>query len=188
MEEIEIEYKALLTQAQFMEILHAYPFPKEPVLQTNHYFETEDFALKDMASALRIREISGEYVITLKEAKSDHVLETHDTIDKETFTAWKNGHITFAHASGKALKRLGIKAEELRYVGALTTSRYSFTEAAVTYCLDKSEYANQVDYELEIEEASPGQAKAIFDQIVAQTGMTNIVSETKIARFFNAIQ
>jgi len=187
-EEIEIEYKTLLTKEQFSDILHRYPFPKEPVVQTNHYFETKNFALKQKAAALRIREIAGKYVITLKEAKTDHVLETHDTIDKETFIAWKNDQITFANASGDALKRLGIKAEELRYVGSLTTTRYSFTKADVTYCLDKSTYANQVDYELEIEEASPGEAKSIFDKIVTQSKVTNIVSETKIARFFKAIE
>lgn len=186
-EEIEIEYKAMLHKKQFDAILAAYPFPNEPVVQTNHYFETDDFALKKANAALRIREIKGAYVVTLKQAKTDHVLETHDTITSEMFTAWTEGKIAFPPAIGKALAKLSIHAADLHYAGALTTKRYTFEKDNVHYCLDESHYAGITDYELEIEESTYGSAVDIFQKIIATFGIEEVVSETKIARFFEAI-
>lgn len=186
--EIEIEYKAMLTKEQFNNVLAHFPFPKQPIQQTNHYFETTNFALKAANAALRIREINNQYVITLKQKMTNHVLETHDTIDTTIFHDWINGRITFATETGKSLAAIGIQPLDLQYVGALTTRRYTFTKDAVTYCLDESEYANITDYELEIEESSFGRAKDIFHEIINQFAIDNVESVTKIARFSQAIQ
>lgn len=186
-EEIEIEYKAMLQKEQFEAILAAYPFPNEAIVQTNHYFETDDFALREANAALRIREISENYVITLKQAKTNHVLETHDTITAKMFTAWTKGEIIYPPAINKALTELGIESANLTYVGALTTKRYTFEKDKVHYCLDESHYAGITDYELEIEESTFGSAIDIFLKIIGEFAIEEVVSETKIARFFAAI-
>lgn len=185
-EEIEIEYKAMLTKEQFDAIFAVYPFPNEPVVQTNHYFETDDFALKEANAALRIRDMSGAYVVTLKQAKTDHVLETHDTITAEEFSDWVDDKIIYPPAINKALTKLNIHAADLHYAGALTTKRYTFEKDKVHYCLDESHYAGIRDYELEIEESTFGSAGDIFQKIMREFAIEEVISETKIARFFAA--
>ena len=46
-QEIEIEYKTLLTKQEFTTLLHALSFPQDSVSQTNYYFDTINFALKE---------------------------------------------------------------------------------------------------------------------------------------------
>lgn len=56
-ETIEIEFKNLLTKVEYEKLLNAFNVKDEQIIcQTNHYFDTPDFTLKDLGSALRIRE------------------------------------------------------------------------------------------------------------------------------------
>lgn len=66
-QEIEIEYKNLITIDEYNQLLTAYPFPQEGKKQINYYFETADRKLQHQGCALRIREKSDTYHITLKE-------------------------------------------------------------------------------------------------------------------------
>ncbi|WP_212685903.1 CYTH domain-containing protein, partial [Salmonella enterica] len=79
-QEIEIEFKNLLTEEEYLKLLSNLPFPKYSQTQTNYYFETEDFSLKAHGSALRIREKNGNYTLTLKETHELGLLETHDAL------------------------------------------------------------------------------------------------------------
>lgn len=55
-QEIEIEFKNLLTKNEFEKLTQAYQLDNEDfVLQENHYFDTKSFALKHKGAALRIR-------------------------------------------------------------------------------------------------------------------------------------
>src|SRR5699024_12135520 len=92
-QEIEIEYKNLITEHEYNQILKAYPFPKEGVKQINHYFETAHRELGQMGYAIRIREKSNTYTLTLKEPHINGLLETHDTIPEEVFRMWLDGEI-----------------------------------------------------------------------------------------------
>src|SRR5699024_11542022 len=65
-QEIEIEYKTLLTKNEYNILLNALPFSSETIMQTNHYFETDDFKIERHHSALRIRNKGQRYTLTLK--------------------------------------------------------------------------------------------------------------------------
>src|SRR5699024_1815650 len=77
-QELEIEYKILLSEDKFKELLNNLNFPSNPVTQINYYFETPDLKLKQINSALRIREKNSHYIVTLKEPHKKGIIEIHD--------------------------------------------------------------------------------------------------------------
>src|SRR5699024_2293642 len=91
-QEIEIEYKNLLTKQEFDYLLGHFPFPQNSQKQTNFYFETENFSLKENGAALRIREKDGHYRLTLKEPHPDGLLETHDPLTEAEAMNWLQGN------------------------------------------------------------------------------------------------
>ncbi len=56
MQEIEIEFKNILTKQEFDTLLQWFQIKSEQFQpQTNYYFDTEDYLLKKNESALRIK-------------------------------------------------------------------------------------------------------------------------------------
>src|SRR5699024_6280641 len=94
-QEIEIEYKNLLTKQEFNHLLHHFSFPQPGKKQTNYYFETKNFTLKENRSALRIREKDGNYQLTLKEPHVNGLLETHDMLTESEAMDWLQGKGSF---------------------------------------------------------------------------------------------
>ena len=55
-QEIEIEFKNIITQEEFKQLLYTFSIKDEDfITQENHYFDTETFSLKNNGCALRIR-------------------------------------------------------------------------------------------------------------------------------------
>lgn len=187
MQEIEIEYKVLLSKEQYELLATSLPFPKTPITQVNHYFETEDFALKAQLSALRIREKEGKYFLTLKEVQEEGILETHDELNKEEFMSWLNGQPRPKEHTAKRLERLKIDIVKLKYFGSLTTERKTFSKDNLHYFLDKSIYHDKVDYELEIEAPNKEVGLQVFESILEKYQIEKKKPITKIERFFTSL-
>lgn len=187
-QEIEIEYKNLITEHEYNRLLVAYPFPKEGVKQINHYFETVEQKLEQHGCAIRIREKSNSYTITLKEPHIDGLLETHDSIQKETFQQWKNGNIVPQPNTSKQLRKLGFKPEDLVYKGSLETLRREIPYKKVLLVLDQSEYNGIIDYELELEAPTKTLGNQIFEAILQEQHIHKRNTPNKIKRFFTSLQ
>lgn len=183
-QEIEIEYKVLLSKENFELLANEMPFPKETVEQINYYFETKTFDLKKHYSALRIRKKNNGYILTLKEPYGEHILETHDPLTEEEFYNWINGNSTAKSNVSKQLKKLGVAEKELIYFGSLKTERKSFVNDGIEYVLDKSIYNGITDYELEIEAISAEKGLTVFKNLLQQFNIPQKDSITKIERFF----
>src|SRR5690625_5863964 len=112
-QEIEIEYKNLLTEDEFNLLLSTLPFSKECQVQKNYYFETNNFALRGKLSALRIREKKGSYQLTLKEPHPEGHLETHDFLTEKEALSWLHGNIIEKRHVFKQLENL--RSEEHTY-------------------------------------------------------------------------
>lgn len=186
-QEIEIEYKALLTKEQFDRLATALPFPAAASTQTNYYFETKQFDLKKQNSALRIRKKDNAYALTLKQPHTEGILETHDSLSEKEFLSWMNGKPFSAFHVGNKLEKMGINANSLLYYGLLTTERRSFKSDHIEYVLDESKYNGTIDYELEIEAPSKEIGEAAFEQLLAQFNIEPKEPITKIERFFNTL-
>src|SRR5690625_1656793 len=87
-QQIEIEFKTMLTKSQFNFLLTQLPFPINPIMQTNHYFETNEFSLRSKQAALRIREKATTYTLTLKEPHEEGLLETSERLTKTEMNEW----------------------------------------------------------------------------------------------------
>lgn len=82
-QEIEIEFKNMLTKQEFKNIASALQLTEKDFTdQKNHYFDTDSFALKQKHAALRIRRKNGKYVLTLKEPADVGLLETHQQLSE----------------------------------------------------------------------------------------------------------
>lgn len=183
-QEIEIELKTMLTKEEFERLNELLPFPKIAIQQINHYFETENFSLKEKQSALRIRQIDNEYVLTLKEPHKLGILETHDILTEGMFHDWVEGRRFEGSNVVKRLNSLNIKLNDLQYYGSLTTERKTFIQDQVSYMLDYSYYHGQSDYELEIEASTKAEATLAMKEILEQFHIVEKKAIPKIARFF----
>lgn len=185
MQEIEIEFKNLLTEKEYEMLLHAYPFPKKGTWQTNYYFETEDLNMSKKGAALRIREKNGTFRLTLKEPHPDGLLETHDVLSPEEARSFLDNKIIKKPNTAHQLEKLGINPFSLRYFGKLSTERRELKTRDCLLVLDYSQYNGLEDYELELEAPDIETGKAVFNEILAACGIEQRTTPNKIRRFFS---
>lgn len=186
-QEIEIEFKNLLTKKEYETLLEHLPFPKEGQKQINYYFESPDYKLRKKQSALRIREKNGEYRLTLKEPFGEGLLETHDALTFEEASSWIKGKPQAKKATTTQLQKMNIQLDELRYYGSLTTIRREYQDNGLIYVLDYSTYHNKEDYELEIEAIDRESGLKAIEHTLKQFGITKKETPNKIARFFQSL-
>jgi|SRR5690625_3163779 len=186
-QEIEIEFKNLLTKDEFDLLLNQLPFPAASDLQINYYFETKDFLLRQNKAALRIREKNNTYTLTLKQPHPAGLLETHDPLTKEEATSWITGKIIPQAETSNQLKQLGIPQEELLCFGQLVTKRKEIQFKNTIVVLDESTYNNHLDYELEVEAPYYQVGLQVFNNLLATYQIEKKHTPNKIERFFATI-
>ncbi|MEC1261519.1 CYTH domain-containing protein [Bacillus swezeyi] len=181
-QELEIEFKNLLTKKEFDQMKLYYQFsPKQFVTQKNHYYDTPSFSLKEKGAALRVREKQDRHVLTLKEPAPVGLTETHQSLpfqpDVESF------HIPDGPVLGR-LRDLGIESESLQYFGTLTTDRAEKKLPQGLIVLDRSRYLMVEDYEVEFEVTDYEQGKQDFTAILKSFGIPPRDTKNKIVRFY----
>lgn len=186
-QEIEIEFKILLTKDEFQRLLTDLPFPKKAITQTNYYFETDQFHLKNKRCALRIREKNRLFTATLKEPHSEGILETHDRLTENEANHWINGNIDYSKPTIRKLKQKEIPIDKLSYLGKLLTKRRNFKEGDICYFLDCNTYNGKVDYELEIESPSKKKGLRVLRQLIEAYSIKQKHTPNKIERFFQTL-
>lgn len=186
-QEIEIEYKNLLTKAEFDRLLKQYPFPEKATVQMNYYLETDRFLLKENGCALRIREKNNRYVLTLKEPHKNGLLETHDTLTEEEMRRILHGGTMVKKDVANRLYTLDIPLSSLHYYGELTTERRETTFDHALLVLDHSIYNDTNDYELEVEAPTETIGSRIFEQLLHRQGIPKRDTPNKIERFFTSL-
>lgn len=178
---IELEYKTLLTKEQFEKIKSNYPF-LEPKKQVNHYFDTDDKKMKARRSPLRIREIDDKYILTLKKPNNIGVLEYECEVQSLDFA---NNTIP-----NDILEALGdVTPNDVHEYGALTTYRSIFETELATICLDENFYVNEHDYEIEYEVKKEHDSLKMFKAFMYANGINNPKpAPGKASRFRKAIK
>ncbi|MEW4023587.1 CYTH domain-containing protein [Bacillus sp. YAF8] len=185
-QEIEIEFKNLVTKSEFQKLSEALGMKEHDFKQQiNHYFDTKDFSLKQKKSALRIREKNGAFVLTLKEPAAVGLLETHQELAKQPdLNSFKipEGPVK------RQLDGLGIHSEAICYFGTLSTERAEKESEKGLIILDHSRYLEKEDFELEFEAADWDEGKRAFEQLLKQFGIPQRVTKNKIQRFYEQKQ
>jgi uncharacterized protein YjbK len=184
-QEIEIEFKNLLTYEEFLQLISAFEIQKSDFnKQTNYYFDTEDFQLKNHKSALRIRFKKNTYTLTLKQQFEEHILETHQTIDKDIFPNVLRGMPLPEGEVTEVLSKLKIDTAEIKFLGELTTNRVELPYQEGFLVLDENHYLGKIDYELEYESADYKKGQQIFLELLKSKNIPERETKSKIHRFF----
>lgn len=187
-QEIEIEFKNLLTKEEFQTLCHNFHISNEQfVTQKNHYFDTPTFSLKEKGAALRIREKQQIYKLTLKEPAKVGLLETHQLLTKEEVKLALR--FSILPKSGPVIERikdLKVNLDHLQYFGTLTTDRAETKFKNGLIVLDHSRYLNKEDFEVEYEVQDEKQGKADFLILLQMHNIPVRKTENKIKRFYLA--
>lgn len=187
--EIEIEFKNLLTKDEFYKLQEVFQITESMFKeQTNYYFETPTFSFKNHGGALRIRQKSQSYVLTLKIRQAIGHLEIHQKLtESEAMNILETCYLPDGEVKDYITTK-SIEIEDLALLGKLTTKRVEFPYENGLLVLDHSTYLNQEDYELEYE---------VTDEIIGKNHFINLLSKyeipiretlNKIKRFFIAKQ
>ncbi|WP_270181648.1 CYTH domain-containing protein [Alkalihalobacillus sp. CinArs1] len=183
-QEIEIEFKNMLTEEEYDALLASYELSHDDIkTQTNDYFDSDQFILRDKGAALRVRKKKNRLVLTLKEPAQQGLLETHQNITEETFQSIKEtGQLPNGEVYQQVAK-LGL-AENLFHLGSLTTHRAEVKLPTGLLVLDHSEYLGCEDYELEFEVTDFEEGERAFYQLLEKHGIEIRKAKNKIQRFF----
>lgn len=184
-EAIEIEFKNLLTKKEYELLLQELNINEKQIFtQENHYFDTAEFTLKELAMALRIREKKNHYEMTLKQPHNVGLLETTQILTTEEFkTAIQLGNLP----NGIIVNRitdLGISFSSIKYFGSLVTKRVEKGYKNGLLVLDHSYYLNKQDYELEYEVENYQLGQQTFREFLEQHGIPQRQTDNKIRRFY----
>jgi len=171
---IETEYKFLLDKATFNRIkdnVCGLYNNSSTLLQTNYYYDDEQYSLNKNNITLRVRQI-GE---TLKLQKKQHNIETNmPVVSDET---------------EKVITALPHVIDDKYFLkGSLVTQRCRVsTNSSVHIDLDINYYLGICDYEVEIEINNSSNYQA--ETLIAELGLANIINiQGKSSRFFQRLK
>jgi uncharacterized protein YjbK len=186
-QELEIEFKNLLTQAEFNNIKKRLSLTETDFsLQKNHYFDTSSNELKDLKCALRIREKNDKHELTLKQPADDGLLETNQVVTREETTKMLLEGCLPAGEVKVALDNLGVYSKKFNHFGTLSTNRAETPYKGGLLVLDYSFYLNNEDYELEYEVKDKQTGEEIFLEFLRDLNIPFRPAENKIKRFLKA--
>lgn len=184
-ETLEIEFKNLLTKAEYNRLLKEFNITSKDIFtQENYYFDTHDFRLKELTSALRIRRKNDQYELTLKQPAKVGLLETTQLLSEDDYQSAINcSHLPIGVVLDR-INEMGISPNDIEYFGLLKTNRVEFPYKNGILVFDHSFYLTKEDYEVEYESEDYQQGLSVFLQFLDQYGIPKRKTENKIQRFY----
>lgn len=185
-QELEIEFKNILEEDEYHQLLSAFSITDEKILiQENFYFDTPEFSLKNQGAALRIREKKGTFTLTLKQPVKRGLLETHQVLTEGEAKQMLNGGNIIEGEVSSILTGLSIEPLDVTYFGSLRTKRAEVKYKNGLLVLDKSYYLNKSDFEVEYEVTDELCGKVVFRELLQQYNIPIRKTDNKIRRFYN---
>ncbi|KQL36226.1 hypothetical protein AN960_16510 [Bacillus sp. FJAT-25509] len=188
--EIEIEFKNLLTKEEFEQLKSYFQINESSFeSQTNYYFETPDFAIKEHGGALRIRKKSlTSFTLTLKIKQAVGHLEINQKISETEASAMLKTYVLPEGEVKEYINEVKLNLNSLVLIGDLTTNRAEFPYENGLLVLDHSTYLNHEDFELEFEVSDENIGKQQFINLLKNLQIPRRKTLNKIRRFFNVKQ
>lgn len=186
-QELEIEFKNLLTKEEYLLLRSSFHTPEqEIIIQQNHYFDTPLFHLKDNEVALRIREKNGEYYLTLKQPVEEGVLETHQSINALVANEMMMDGGLVSGEVHDLLVLMNIPVKKIVHFGSLKTNRVEVPYESGILVMDHSYYFTEEDFELEYEVTDRTQGEKSFTKLLSYYKIPVRKTDSKIKRFYKA--
>lgn len=180
---VENEFKLMLTEQQYRLIRAEFAWDKV-IVQTNHYYDTEELLLTPRHITCRVRELSGENLLQIKMPNG----ADYSRIELEK----RIGGSVPEQLNAVQLNELAGEYTEnslpdVMRLGSLTTERCIKHFDGAEIDLDKSTYFAVTDFELEIEFTDEKLARKLLEEIKTTAGITQSVDvcSGKIHRFLS---
>ncbi len=142
---IEIEFKTIVTENQYKHILNKFGLQDNIFKQVNYYFDTDDYALNQNQIVLRIRKKHDAYYkITLKSQSDKGAFENHVLLTKEQAEQM----IMHGFNTSDFFEDLDY---QVKFKVSLDNYRVSTPYQDGILFLDRCEYCNTTDFEIEYE-------------------------------------
>ncbi|PNZ97555.1 CYTH domain-containing protein, partial [Staphylococcus nepalensis] len=164
----EIEFKQLLSKANYQDIYDKYFLDEKAFSQTNYYIDTLNFDLKSHQSALRIRVKNNAYEMTLKVPAEIGLLEYNFETNIEPKLNKQIESQDLPEDILDQLLNMGIDIDSLIILGDLTTERIEKEIDGNLLVLDKNRYLGFEDFELEYEVDDYNEGLIQFKSILNQ--------------------
>lgn len=187
MNHLEIEYKTMLNKAEFQRMASLFSHVT-PVTQTNYYFDTDDFIMRKKRLSLRIRTFEKSAELTLKIPKDVGALEHNIDLTKEQAREIIDSCRFPDNAIKDLLTQNGIDCHQLKNIGHLTTVRREKSTPIGLMALDKNNYSDRIDYELELEVPEAAQGKKDFENFLKDNNIDLKYAKSKVARFCSTLK
>lgn len=187
--EKEIEFKNLLTESEYANIMNDH-FPEDTALHlTNYYIDNEDLELIQNLLMLRIRVQNGKQIMTVKIPNKRHIVfEYSGEVDIDVTPGIIIDENIIPENIREQLIQRNIQINNLSIQGSLITERFEKKFHSGLFVLDKSTYLGQTDYELEFEAPDVSTGQAEFSQILNNYGIVRRDEIVKSARFYDALK
>ncbi|MCZ8536559.1 CYTH domain-containing protein [Paenisporosarcina quisquiliarum] len=183
----EIEFKNLLEKEEFDTLCSEFGVLEEDFhIQTNTYFDTKDFQLRDAFMGFRLRVLEQRNELTLKApGENQHtMIETTRLITEfERDEILQNGCI-----KPQAFDEFLSLPEVLFSFGSLRTCRVEIPYQKGVLVLDRSDYLGETDYEVEFEVTDYENGRQSFNTMLSTHRIPVRPTPKKIARFMKAAQ
>lgn len=188
---LEIEYKTLLSLSEFDQLSKRFNHIK-PIRQTNYYFDTPDLKLRKNKLSLRIRTFSDAAEMTLKIPQRVGNMEHNLALTSQQAAAILKadsllGHGALLQSMLDLLDQYTINLDAIHTLGSLTTTRREYQTPIGLMALDRNEYTNKVDYELELEVEDAGLGEQNFNTFLKENKIEYRYARSKVVRFLESI-
>lgn len=163
---LEFEKKIMLSEAEYVFLKNNVFANAQTTNQTNYYYDNEMYEMNKRGITFRIREIDGVYITIMK----DHSKKDTDCSVERQFNLDSVYNDIF-------LKKMGLLCH-----GSLHTQRTTLVLDDIQVMLDKNEYLDTMDYELEFEYPMESEENAFnsintIAAILFRNGILNTDSE-----------
>ncbi|MBL6441050.1 CYTH domain-containing protein [Streptococcus suis] len=148
---IEQEYKVIINYEQYQKFKNLLFFSEERI-QKNYYYDTRDFYFSDRGFTIRIRHIEGKFPkMQIKQSLDSNVNGVKRNREYEKNITTIPNTISIDILEEMTGEKFDFSYNEVTNLGCLITTRLICNMKGCEIALDKNEYLNRVDYELEIE-------------------------------------
>lgn len=181
---LETELKCLISKEVYEKIKASYKWDSEKI-QENHYYTDKNGVLSANRTVFRIRLKDGAYKIQVKAHKNEN---SPLQICEETEFEYTGAPDTISADEG--MKYTGLNTGELVKIGYNTTVRSSLMWNDHTeICLDRTDYFDVTDYEIEVEYSGERPDELISGLKAAGAGFSepSVGKYTRFVRRLNSI-
>lgn len=185
--EVKAEFKTLLTKQEYERIRKTIPGNKGNT-QIDYYFDTRFFILNASEIELRVKQ-KDSLILRLERRKGYNLVRTEVTITEEQF---KNFLETGEIPDEKIKNDIADIVKNQKIINFMTLKTYRqtfpYNGNKGRISIDKCEYVDTVDYELEFEAPTRGQGKQDFINIIKEFNITYKKSTLKLNRAYEALR